>query len=298
LLNKKRNTASIVSPPTFNTRVVESGLQSAFRNCVRSANSAFLSEALSHVHLQGVSTIFEVGGGLGHPLINILLRNAGIKGVVFDVPEIIDLCEHQAFISSLKLGDRLEFNACDIFSRVPEGADCYLLESSFSTMSVVNKRRLLEVVRRAMRTKTKAKLTIIEPMFSSELSEMGAVRSLHDLLSGHDHAIRSLQQEINLVENCGFTVNYKYSGGSASLPFVVLEAISDFSVSPDNDHDVVLRAMEESIVARESAFMARERALEAREMALERREAIAKAQAPKGESSAQVLQKSTKKSKQ
>ena len=71
--------------------------------------------------------IVDVGGGHGALLISILRQHAGPRGVVFDLPHVIQ--GTQAAIAAAGLSDRCETAGGDLFESVPAGADAYLMRS-------------------------------------------------------------------------------------------------------------------------------------------------------------------------
>lgn len=70
-------------------------------------------------------TIIDVGGGTGHFLAQILLKNETLKGVLFELPQVV-------FSSTtLHLGpfaDRCQISSGTFFETAPQGGDAYLLK--------------------------------------------------------------------------------------------------------------------------------------------------------------------------
>ncbi len=70
-------------------------------------------------------TIVDVGGGNGSMLVELLRRVDGPRGVVFDLD---DVAEHAAtLLEGSDCAARATAVGGDFFTRVPAGADCYLL---------------------------------------------------------------------------------------------------------------------------------------------------------------------------
>jgi SAM-dependent methyltransferase len=72
------------------------------------------------VEWRGDETVVDVGGGNGSLLIELLRREPGLRGVVFDLPETVR--DEEA------LGDRIEFVEGSFFESVPDG-DVYVLST-------------------------------------------------------------------------------------------------------------------------------------------------------------------------
>lgn len=73
----------------------------------------------------GIRTLADVGGGHGTLLGAILQRNPGMRGVVYDRPEVV------AGVSPGSLGEsagRMTIEGGSFFERVPTGCDAYLLK--------------------------------------------------------------------------------------------------------------------------------------------------------------------------
>ena len=77
-------------------------------------------EHLDGVDWRGDETVVDVGGGNGSLLVELLRRQPGLRGIVFDLPETVR--DEEA------LGDRIEFVEGSFFESVPPG-DVYVLST-------------------------------------------------------------------------------------------------------------------------------------------------------------------------
>ena len=68
--------------------------------------------------------LIDLGGGHGTLLMTILRRYPGLRGVVFDLPQVVTGAK--AALAAAGLSDRCEAIAGDILESVPAGADGYL----------------------------------------------------------------------------------------------------------------------------------------------------------------------------
>jgi hypothetical protein len=75
----------------------------------------------------GISTLVDVGGGHGSLLAAILEANPRLKGIVFDLPEVV--AGARVRIEAEGLGGRCELAGGDFFASVPSGADAYILKA-------------------------------------------------------------------------------------------------------------------------------------------------------------------------
>jgi hypothetical protein len=69
--------------------------------------------------------VADVGGGYGTLLAAILQSNPSARGILFDVPHVIDAA--QGFLKTTGVADRCTGVAGDFFTAVPAGADAYVL---------------------------------------------------------------------------------------------------------------------------------------------------------------------------
>jgi hypothetical protein len=86
--------------------------------------------------------IVDIGGGHGHLLKTVLAKAPQAKGVLFDMPGVVE--------GSGDLGDRIERVGGDFFEAVPSGADCYIMKHIIHDWSDEHCQRLLGNVAKAM----------------------------------------------------------------------------------------------------------------------------------------------------
>lgn len=95
-------------------------------------------ERLAALDWDGDETVVDVGGGNGSLLAGLLDRQAGLRGIVFDLPETAR--DEAAF------GERCTFVAGSFFERVPEG-DAYVLSTILHDWDDAAAARILETMR-------------------------------------------------------------------------------------------------------------------------------------------------------
>jgi O-methyltransferase domain len=84
------------------------------------AGATLQALALSHaLDWDGVSVVCDVGGGTGAALRVLLRQHAHLKGVLFDLPDVVAKAERSS--------DRLSIEGGDFFTDIPEGCDRYLM---------------------------------------------------------------------------------------------------------------------------------------------------------------------------
>jgi hypothetical protein len=68
----------------------------------------------------------DVGGGQGVLLAAILQANPGMRGILFDLPHVLESAKR--VMEAAGVGDRCEIVPGDFFASVPVGGDAYILK--------------------------------------------------------------------------------------------------------------------------------------------------------------------------
>jgi SAM-dependent methyltransferase len=113
------------------------------------AAATFHAEAIARVAAEhdftAYGTVVDVGGGTGTLLASVLRRHPGVRGVLFDLPDVVDAAR-ATFEPDLRL--RVELVAGDFFREVPPG-DAFLLKSCLHNFADDRAVDLLRAIRRA-----------------------------------------------------------------------------------------------------------------------------------------------------
>ncbi len=88
--------------------------------------SAFNAAVVAAYDFSRPRMLVDVGGGQGALISSILRANPGLRGILFDIPPVIDGAKARVVAGGL--GDRLALVAGDVFASVPPGGDAYLLK--------------------------------------------------------------------------------------------------------------------------------------------------------------------------
>lgn len=75
----------------------------------------------------GIRTLLDVGGGAGHLVAGVLDRYPDVRGIVFDLPEVVEALPAQVGARRDDVARRLSYAAGDMFKEVP-AADAYVLK--------------------------------------------------------------------------------------------------------------------------------------------------------------------------
>jgi SAM-dependent methyltransferase len=134
-------------------------------NQAMSDYSALASYAfLLSYDLSGVGTVVDVGGGHGKLLATILRMYPDLRGVLFDVPSVIE--DARVRFKYEQCRERCLLVSGSFLESVPTGADAYLMSNVIHDWDDKHAVRILSNCRRSM--KPDAKLVLIEFVLSGE----------------------------------------------------------------------------------------------------------------------------------
>lgn len=134
----------------------ETGAQ--FDSVMASTHGAEAPALVDSYDFSAFKTIIDVGGGKGSFVAEIVEKNAGSKGMVYDLPHVIDRA--RAYLEERGLSARCDTQAGSFFDRVPEGGDAYLLRHVIHDWRDPEAGKILQKCRAAMNPK--ARLFIVE----------------------------------------------------------------------------------------------------------------------------------------
>lgn len=97
-----------------------------FDDAMTEMTLAVNNAVLSSYDFSSIVKIVDVGGGHGSLTAAILKSNPGMKGVLFDLPPVIEGA--RARIEAEGIADRCELVGGDFFESVPRGGDAYILK--------------------------------------------------------------------------------------------------------------------------------------------------------------------------
>lgn len=128
-----------------------------FSRAMSSFGASLIQPILDAYDFSSFGSIADLGGAHGSMLAAILDKHPGLKGVLFDLPPVI---ERARSVFPAALADRCDFVAGDFFEAVPQGAGAYLLRLVVHDWDDEHVLRILGSCRRAMRPD--ARLLVIE----------------------------------------------------------------------------------------------------------------------------------------
>lgn len=150
--------------------------------------------------LDGYRSVCDVGGGTGSTLVSLLQRHPGMRGTVFDLPQLE--AEATALFASTGLGHRAEFVGGDFFEAVPGGHDLYTLFAVVHDWRDEDCTRILRRLREAMDPGSRA-MIVEQPIGEHKGNVFVTAADLLMLTLTEGGRERSRDEYIGLVEGAG-----------------------------------------------------------------------------------------------
>jgi SAM-dependent methyltransferase len=146
-------------------------------------------------------SVVDVGGG-GGALLAAMLRTApGLRGTLFDLPEVIDRARRAP---RPELGDRLRLVAGDVFREVPAGADAYVLAHVLHDWPDARAARILERVAAAMTPASR--VLVIENVRAGSGSSLLLAYLDVQMLAAWEGRERTLEEYRRLLRGAGLAL--------------------------------------------------------------------------------------------
>nr|CBH32102.1 putative O-methyltransferase [Streptomyces albaduncus] len=102
-------------------------VSTVFDDAMTEASRQLIAPVVDAYDFGGTGTLVDVAGGHGALLAAILAAHPGLRGLLYDRPEVVEGAK-QTF-QDRGVDDRVEIVAGDFFDSVPEGKDAYLLSN-------------------------------------------------------------------------------------------------------------------------------------------------------------------------
>jgi len=118
-------------------------------NDAMTSNSAFASVATVNAYdFSSISKLVDVGGGHGFLLASILAKYGNLKGVLYDMPDIV--AQAEKLLSEHGVTNRCATVGGDFFKSVPTGGDAYIMKHIIHDWNDAQCVALLQNCRKAM----------------------------------------------------------------------------------------------------------------------------------------------------
>jgi len=97
-----------------------------FDNAMTSLSKMVAKAVVEAYDFSSIRKLADIAGGHGSLLAAVIRANPHLKGLLFDVPQVI--ADAHAYIEAEGLGQAVELASGDFFESVPAGADAYMMK--------------------------------------------------------------------------------------------------------------------------------------------------------------------------
>lgn len=169
----------------------------------------------------GLKRIVDVGGGHGELLAAVLQAHPDVRGVLFDLPHVIDGAK-----SRKGLQDRCELIAGDFFASVPSGADAYVLKGVLHNWHDERSSAILRNCRRELSPDGKVLIVerIMPACIEASIEHRAVIRADLNMLVGPGGRERTESEFRDLLAASGFEMRRLFP---TAVGFSVIEAIPE-----------------------------------------------------------------------
>ncbi|MBC8484636.1 MAG: methyltransferase [Bacteroidetes bacterium] len=177
------------------------------------------SAIVSAYSFAGINDLVDVGGGHGFLLSIILSKHKNMKGIVYDLPHVVN--DAKFFFEKFNISDRAKIEAGDFLESVPSGGDGYLLKNIIHGWDDEQAIHILKNIREAMLDK--GKLIMIETVIEENNEpSFGKTLDLLMLLGTAGGKERTRKEFENILNHSGFKLKKITKTVS---PFCLIESV-------------------------------------------------------------------------
>ena len=194
--------------------------KNALYNKAMSETSGLSSAAIvSTYQFEGINILADIGGGEGALLFTILQKNPSLKGILFDLPHVVDSADHLA--EKFGVDNRVEILAGSFFKDKLPAADAYFLKNILHAFDDKTCIQILKSIHQSINGK--GKILVIEAIINED-NKAGFGKMLDlQMLIGTERGKERTEKEYRFIfEKAGFKLNKAVKTIS---PFSVIEGL-------------------------------------------------------------------------
>jgi hypothetical protein len=154
-----------------------------------------------------VNSVVDIGGGVGRLLICLLTKHIHLKGILYDLPHVINTINLQHLDKSV--ADRLTITGGDMFSNVPSDGDIYIISHIIMGLNDEKAQILLHNCRQAMKN---GKCLLIIDAIKTSSTDVSTNQMWNEMYNLHMLVLQGgkLRTQVEfqmLLENQNFKLN-------------------------------------------------------------------------------------------
>ena len=172
-----------------------------FNQAMAAQSAGFVNELAKVYDFSQFSSVIDIGGGTGNILAGILTANPKLKGVLFELPDVIEQVEDPLV---QQLDGRLRLDSGDFFAGIPAGPDCYMMVRVIHDWPDEEAATILQNCRRAMGSR--GTLILVENILDEKSPPMQAMMDMLMLVLVGSME-RTEQEFRTLLREGGFVVS-------------------------------------------------------------------------------------------
>jgi O-methyltransferase domain/Dimerisation domain len=191
-----------------------------FDKAMTSLSNLAIKAVVDGYDFSGVEKLIDIAGGQGRLLTGILDSNPSMRGVLFDLPHVLEGA--RKVVSSSPAAGRVEFASGDFFESVPAGGDAYIMKHIIHDWDDERAILILKNIKQAMNTGGRVLLveSVIAP---ANQPDFGKLMDIEMLVSpGGKERTEEEYKELFAKSGLRFTRIIK-----TQSPYGVIEAMSD-----------------------------------------------------------------------
>ena len=187
-----------------------------FDQAMTSLSNLAIKAVIEAYDFSGIDTLVDIAGGHGRLLTAILEANPSVKGVLFDMPHVIEGAKEKK-----NLGSRLEFTSGDFFVEVPAGGDAYMMKHIIHDWDDERALQILRNIRKAM--DPNGRVLLVETVITQDGErDFGKLLDIEMLVSPGGKE-RTASEYAELFERAGLRLTRIVPTQS---PYSVIEAVA------------------------------------------------------------------------
>lgn len=189
-------------------------------NRAMSSFSTVATKAVAEAYdFSGIDTLIDIAGGHGRLLTGVLEANPSMRGVLFDLPHVIEGAVET--ISKTDVSERVETVSGDFFASVPAGGDAYIMKHIIHDWDDDRALAILRNIRQAM--KPGGRVLVVEAVIADgNGQDFGKLLDIEMLVSpgGKERTAKEYEE---LFERAGLRMTRIVPTKS---PYSVIEAVA------------------------------------------------------------------------
>jgi hypothetical protein len=150
----------VYGKPAFDVIFGDPEIAYDFNMAMTSFSRQIAPALLEAYDFSGIDTLMDIAGGHGAILCEVLNAYPQMKGILFEVPNVID--EANCHICSLKMQDRCRIISGSFFEGIPAEADAYYMQHIIHDWADEPALKILEHCRSALAGQKSGRLIIVD----------------------------------------------------------------------------------------------------------------------------------------